>query len=132
MFKKAYILLFGLLCCGYVKAQTDTTIVHSPVKSISDDCYNALIKGDDMYNMAAVAELNHYQMPDKVLKYKKEMDLRPTQISKISSINTELHRKRVEMGNNIITNEKKLDELFKTHKADDGTIIFSANRYGLY
>jgi hypothetical protein len=132
MFKKAYLLLFGLLCYGYVNAQTDSTIIHSTVKSIGDDYYNALIKGDDMYNMAAVAELNHYPMPDKALKYKKEMDLSPTQISKLTAINTELHRKRVEMGGNIITNEKKLDELFKTHKLDDGIIIFYTNRYGLY
>jgi len=28
--------------------------------------------------------------------------------------------------------KKKLDDLFKTHKVDDGVIIFYTNRYGLY
>ena len=36
------------------------------------------------------------------------------------------------MGDNIIHNEKKLDTLFKSKQADDGTIIFYTNRYGLY
>jgi len=36
------------------------------------------------------------------------------------------------MGGVIITNERTLDSLFRTHKLDDGTIIFYSNRYGLY
>jgi hypothetical protein len=128
--KIAALLLF--IGCSYARAQTDTTINHSIVKSITDERYNALIKGVDLDNMAAVAELNHYPMPDRVMKYKKQLDLSPIQLSKITAINTELHRKRVEMGGNIITNEKKLDDLFKTHKVDDGVIIFYTNRYGLY
>ena len=128
--KIAAILLFA--GCSYAHAQTDTTLAHSTVKSISDERYNALIKGADLDNMAAVAELNHYPMPDKALKYKKQLDLSPIQVSKLTAINTELHRKRVEMGGNIITNEKKLDDLFKAHQVDDGVIIFYTNRYGLY
>lgn len=124
------ILLF--VGCSYAHAQTDSTLNHSPVKSISDDRYNALIKGIDLDNMAAVAELNHYPMPDKALKYKKQLDLSPTQLSKLTAISTELHRKRVEMGDNIITNEKKMDDLFKKHQVDEGVIIFYTNRYGLY
>ncbi|WP_179415258.1 hypothetical protein HDF19_09300 [Mucilaginibacter sp. E4BP6] len=128
--KTAALLLF--IGCSYAHAQTDSTLAHSTVKSISDERYNALIKGIDLDNMAAVAELNHYPMPDKVLRYKKQLDLRPTQLSKLTAINTELHRKRVEMGGNIITNEKKLDDLFRMHQVDDGVIIFYTNRYGLY
>lgn len=131
MLKKIIIVLF-VFYCGYAKAQTDSTINHSTVKSISSERYDALINGVDLDNMAAVAELNHYPMPDRVLQYRKQLDLSPMQLSKITAINTELHRKRVEMGGNIITNEKKLDDLFKTHKVDDGVIIFYTNRYGLY
>ncbi|WP_158995350.1 hypothetical protein [Mucilaginibacter sp. L196] len=123
------LLLFG---CSFTYAQTDTTLNRSTVKSITDERYDALIKGADLDNMAAVAELNRYPMPDKVLKHKKQLDLSPTQLSKITAINTELHRKRVEMGGNIITNEKKLDDLFKARQVDDGIIIFYTNRYGLY
>jgi len=103
--KIATILLF--IGCSYAHAQTDTTLTHSTVKSISDERYNALIKGVDLDNMAAVAELNHYPMPDKAIMYKKQLDLSPIQLSKLTAINAELHRKRVEMGGNIITNEKK-------------------------
>ena len=131
MIKKITTLLL-VFVCGYAHAQTDSTINHSSVKSITDERYDALIKGVDLDNMAAVAELNHYPMPDKVLKHKKQLDLSPTQLSKITAINTELHRKRVEMGGNIITNEKKLDALFKARQVDDGIIIFYTNRYGLY
>lgn len=129
---KKIIAIFLFVGCSYAHAQTDSTLNHSPVKSISDDRYNALIKGVDLDNMAAVAELNHYPMPDKALKYKKQLDLSPTQLSKLTAINTELHRKRVEMGGNIITNEKKMDDLFKKHQVDEGVIIFYTNRYGLY
>jgi hypothetical protein len=125
----ALLLVFGY---SYAYAQTDSAVNQSLVKSISNERYNALVKGLDLDNMAAVAELNHYPMPDKVLKYKKQLDLSPTQLSKIIAINTELHRKRVEMGGNIIANEKKLDALFKAHQVDDGVIIFYTNRYGLY
>lgn len=126
----ATILLLFVFSCAY--AQNDTTIDHSTVKSLTNERYNALIKGIDLDNMAAVAELNRYPMPDKVLKYKKQLDLSPTQLAKITAINTELHRKRIEMGGFIITNEKKLDELFKNHQVDDGVIIYYTNRYGLY
>jgi len=128
--KIASILLF--VGCSYAHAQTDTTLAHSTIKSISDNRYTALIKGEDLDGMAAVAELNHYPMPDKALMYKKQLDLSPIQLNKLTAIATELHRKRVEMGGNIITNEKKLDDLFRTHQVDDGIIIFYTNRYGLY
>ena len=104
----------------------------SPVKTLTYKQYDALIKGEDLYDMALPATLNHYPMPDDVIKYKKGLDLSPIQISKITAIGKELHRKRVEMGPIIIKNENMLDSLFRTHNIDDGTLIFYANRYGLY
>ena len=131
MFKKVIPLLF-VFYCGYAHAQTDSITNQSPVKSITTERYNALMKGVDLDHMSAVAELNHYPMPDKVLQYKKQLDLSPIQLSKLTVINTELRRKRIEMGGNIITNEKKLDDLFKANQVDEGVIIFYTNRYGLY
>lgn len=104
----------------------------SPVKTLTYKQYDALMKGEDLYDMALPATLNHYPMPDDVIKYKKGLDLSPVQISKIAAIGKELHRKRVEMGPIIIKNENMLDSLFRTHNIDDGTLIFYANRYGLY
>lgn len=104
----------------------------SPVKTLTNAQYDALMKGEDLYNMALPATLNHYPMPDDVIKYKKQIDLSPDQASKITAIGKELHRKRLEMGPIVIKNERILDSLFRTHIIDDGTLIFYANRYGLY
>jgi hypothetical protein len=106
--------------------------IHSPVKTLSDERYNMLLKGEDFDNMALAGELNHYPLPDKALKYKVQLGLNPGQITKLKDIVSALHRKKVEMGDFVIRNEKMLDSLFHTKRVDDGTIIFYTNRYGLY
>ena len=115
-----------------VKKILADTLVHSPLKTLSDKKYNAYLRGEDMDDMSLAGELNDFPLPDKVLKFKKQLDLSPIQVTKLNQLATELHRKKVEMGNFIITNEKKLDELFRTRKLDEGNIIFYANRSGLY
>ena len=90
------------------------------------------MKGGDFDDMALAAVLNHYPLPDSALKYKVQLGLNPEQLTKLRDVSLALHRKKVEMGDNIIRNEKKLDTLFKIKQADDGTIIFYTNRYGLY
>jgi len=129
------ILLFILIISSgtYVHAQTDSAAApQSPVKTLTYEQYNALMKGEDLYNMALPATLNGYPMPDAVIKYKFKLDLGPQQVSKITALAKELHRKRLEMGPIIIKNERTLDSLFKSHKMDNGTIIFYASRYGAY
>jgi len=117
-----------------VNGQTlsDSTVKKSPLKTLSYEQYNALINGDDIYGMSLAAELNHYPSPDKVLKLKKEVDLSPIQITKISAIAKELHRKKLEMGLIIIKNERTLDSIFRYNRLDNGSLIFYTNRYGLY
>jgi len=140
MFKNVALFITVIFLYKNADAQTvvdtvvkkDTVIKQSPLKTMSYEQYNALLKGDDLYNMAAAAELNHYPLPGKVIKYKKQLNLGPVQISKISAINTGLHRKVLEMGPIIIRNEQVIDSLFKTRAFNDGSIIFYANRYGLY
>ena len=105
---------------------------HSPVPSLSDEKYNALLKGEDFADMSLVGELNHYPIPDKALKYKLQLGLNPTQIAQLKEIAANLQRKKIEMGGNIIRNEHMLDTLFKTRQISDGTLIFYTNRYGLY
>jgi hypothetical protein len=61
-----------------------------------------------------------------------QIGLNPGQIMKLKTIDAGLHRKKLEMGDNIIRNEKMLDSLFHSHQVIDGTIIFYTNRYGLY
>jgi hypothetical protein len=117
-----------------IKAQTpaDSTAKHSQLKTLSDVQYNALINGDDIYGMSLAAELNRYPLPEKVLKFKHEIDLSPIQVTKISAIAKELHRKKLEMGLIIIHNERTLDSIFRYNRLDNGSLIFYANRYGLY
>lgn len=131
MSKKLPLLILAVLLYSRSNAQTDS-IKQSPVKTLTYKQYDALMKGEDLYDMALPATLNHYPMPDDVIKYKHELDLGPQQIIKITAIGKELRRKRLEMGLVIINNEKVMDSLFRTHNIDDGTLVFYANRYGLY
>ena len=86
-----------LLYCQ-ANAQTADSLKHSPLKTLNDKEYNALLTGEDIYGMSRAAELNHYPLPDKVLKYKNQINLGPAQISRIAAIARELHRKKLEMG----------------------------------
>jgi hypothetical protein len=107
-------------------------IKHSPLKTIDDERYNMLLKGEDFDHMSLVGELNHYPLPEQALKYKIQLALSPGQITKLKALATELQRKKIEMGAYIVGNEKMLDSLFHSHRVVDGTIIFYTNRYGLY
>ncbi|MGZ3749978.1 MAG: hypothetical protein ACXVB0_06660 [Mucilaginibacter sp.] len=116
-----------------IKHQSNNIVVrHSPIKTITDKQYNAYLDGDDFFDMALVGEMNHYPSPDKVLKFKVQLGLNPGQINKLKDLAAILHRKKVEMGENIIRNEKMLDSLFHSKQVIDGTLIFYTNRSGLY
>ncbi|MFI5137662.1 MAG: hypothetical protein ACHQIM_07530 [Sphingobacteriales bacterium] len=132
--KRRLFLFIIVLFCGKVNAQSpaDSTVKHSPLKTLSDEYYNALLTGDDIYGMSSAAELNHYPSPEKVIKLKREIILSPVQVTKISAIAKELHRKKLEMGLIIIDNEKTIDSLFRANRLSDGSLIFYINRYGLY
>ncbi|MDO3629140.1 hypothetical protein [Mucilaginibacter sp. BT774] len=113
-------------------AVADSGIKHSTVKTINDLRYNAYLKGDDLDGMALTGDLNHFPSPDSVLKYKKQLDLSPIQVGQLTKLSNELHRKKIEMGTNIIRNEKMLDSLFHSRYIDEGSLIFYTNRAGLY
>lgn len=132
MLKTIFPLIIILFLHQAVKAQADSTLKKSPVKTLSDKRFTQLINGEYLFDdIDQVATLNHYPMPDAVLKYKKELSLSPIQLTKITTLATELHRKRIEMGNFIVTNESTLDKLIKKG-TDNGSIIFYATRSGLY
>jgi hypothetical protein len=135
MFKPFICLIISIIFTVRVNGQTmhdSTTTPQSPVKTLTYKQYDALLKGEDLYDMALPATLNHYPMPGEAIKYKHELDLSPVQVSKISAIAKELHLKRLEMGLIIINNEHVLDSMFRTGRLNNGSIIFYANRYGLY
>jgi hypothetical protein len=133
MLKLIPLLVFIFFCLN-AHAQTPDSIAvkKSTLKTLNDEQYNALLNGNDIYGMALPAELNHYPSPEKVIKFKKELDLSPIQVNKLIAINKEFHRKKLEMGLIIIHNERTLDSIFRYHKLDNGSLIFYTNRYGLY
>jgi hypothetical protein len=110
----------------------NTAPQHSTVKTINDTRYNAYLKGNDLDEMSLAGDLNHFPSPDKVLKYKKQLDLSPIQIGQLTKLADALHRKKLEMGTNIVRNEKMLDSLFHSRQIDEGSLIFYTNRSGLY
>ncbi|MBV8389965.1 MAG: hypothetical protein JO080_09225 [Mucilaginibacter sp.] len=114
------------------QAVADPELKRSTVKTISDLRYNAYLKGDDLDDMALAGDLNHFPSPDNVLKYKKQLDLSPIQVGQLTKLSNDLHRKKIEMGSNIIRNEKMIDSLFHLHQIDEGSLIFYTNRSGLY
>jgi len=125
---------FVLLSSAAVVAQSrpDSTAGKSPVRTLNRQQYDAYLKGTAADEMAIVAEMNHYPMPDNVLELSNQLDLSTVQIKKITEVNTQMHRRRIQIGGSIISNEKMLDSLFKTRKMTDGNLIFYTNRHGLY
>jgi len=129
---KIYLAVSLLLCYAGAFAQSAEDSIPSPLKTMSYKQYKAYTDGVDINNLALVAELNHYPEPQKVLNLKKELGLTSLQITEVTNINTEIHRKMKEMGEMIIKNEKAIDDIFKSRKLTDGDVIFFVNRYGLY
>lgn len=129
------ILLCLLIVCVNVivaKAQADSSTTPSSIKTLTLKQYAEYQKGPGLQEMALPATLNRYPMPDDVLRLKKELKLTDAQVKKITGINQYLQLKKTEIGQSVIRNEKKLDELFQTQKVDEGSITFYGNRYGLY
>ncbi|MEP6613383.1 MAG: hypothetical protein ABJA76_15895 [Mucilaginibacter sp.] len=131
---KLLLILMSLVITISVKAQSTgtATIKKSRLKTITDEEYTALLNGTDLYHMSLAAELNHYPSPEKALKYKKEINLTAAQEAKLKPIVKELRRKILEMGLIVIRNERTLDSIFKYNRVDNGSLIYYANRYGLY
>jgi len=125
------VLLFSV-SFAFAQTSNDSVLKHSTVRTLTDEQYNAWLNGTDLKNLAFVAELNHYPLPDKAIRYKKELDLSPAQVTQLNSILKTLRMKKQEVGQSVLQNEQTLDKLFRTRKLDEGSIIFYGNRYGLY
>ncbi|MBS7564051.1 hypothetical protein KHS38_06500 [Mucilaginibacter sp. Bleaf8] len=126
------ILLTSCIYTAFGQTVTDSTMARSPIKTLTLKQYSDFMKGPDLLDMALPATMNHYPMPDDVLRYKKELGLSASQVQKVKSISDYLQLKKKEIGQSVVRNEKKLDELFSTKKLNEGDITFYGNRYGLY
>ncbi len=131
---KALLCLF--LCLGFCQAlfaQTDSSVTPSVIKTLTLKQYADYKKGSTLAEMALPATMNGYPLPDDVLKYKKELKLLPVQITRITDISKYLQLKKIEIGQSVLRNEKKLDDMFSTkQQLNEGSITFYGNRYGLY
>jgi len=127
-----FLSMLGYSATVWGQSPTDNSSIKSPVRTLSRQQYDTYLKGEAAGEMAAVGEMNHYPMPDKVLQLSNQLDLSAVQIKKITEINDVMHRRRVQIGGSIISNEKMLDSLFKYRKVSDGNLIFYTNRHGLY
>lgn len=118
-----------------VNALPDTSKIGSndlsPIKSLSISDYKAYQNGDEM-GMTQVAELNNYPAAEAVLSYEKDLKLSSTQKSQLKAAVDALDFKAREMGRFILQHEKKLNELFATGKANEGSLIYYCNQIGLY
>jgi hypothetical protein len=116
----------------YAQTHTDTAGKRSPARTLTYQQYQAYLKGEAGEDLARVAEMNHYPLPDKVLRWRIELDLSPIQIKKLTEASTYLHRRRLQIGGSVISTERMLDSMFRYNKVQDGDLIFFTNRYGLY
>ena len=132
MYKALLSSLFILFTVTFAKAQNDSTTTPSTIKTLTLKQYADYKKGPSLVNMALPATMNRYPMPDDVLALKKELRLTAEQLKKITEISKYLQLKKTEIGQSVLRNEKKLDDMFGTKKVDEGSITFYANRYGLY
>jgi len=132
LFLAVPIILFALFARAQTAPAGADSAAKSPVRTLTNQQYNAYLKGVDLNKQSYVAELNHYPLPDEAMKYKKELDLSPSEIKQLAAVVTFLNMKKKEVGESIIHNERMLDSLFRTRKVDEGSIIFYGNRYGLY
>lgn len=114
-------------------ALTDTTIAVplSPIASLSPEEYIAYEKGEAM-DMTDVAEVNNYPAPAQALALEEGLKLSTTQKQQLEAAVEALDFKAKEMGRFILQHEKKLNELFSTAKANEGSLIYYCNQIGLY
>ena len=82
--------------------------------------------------MVKVAEVNNYPGPNRVIKISNHLKLSPAQLNKLITIKSSLEFKMKEMDGFINQQEKKLNDLFASGKAEEGSIIYYTNKLGLY
>ena len=111
----------------------DTSAVadRSSIASLSTKEYEAYQKGEAM-GLTTVAEVNNYPAPAQALAFEQGLKLSTTQKQQLKAAVEALDFKAKEMGRFILQHEKKLNDLFFTGKANEGSLIYYCNQLGLY
>jgi Spy/CpxP family protein refolding chaperone len=113
-----------------IRNVSDSTASRSPIPSLTYEEYMNYKMGKDP-GMAKAADMNNYPGPMHVLNWEKELKLSVNQKSQIQSIYDIMKKKTAEMGDLIFKEEKKLNDLFASGKANEGSIIYYSNKIGL-
>ncbi|MDH3434247.1 MAG: hypothetical protein OEM60_10330 [Gammaproteobacteria bacterium] len=83
------------------------------IKSLSQQEIESLRRGSGM-GFAKLAELNHYPGPKHVLELAEHLMLSPSQVAATQSLFDEMQRNAVDLGDQILAAESRLDRAFET------------------
>lgn len=108
------LLLLLLLSCGSFAADPSPYAGEErrAVKSLSEQEIASLRRGDGM-GFAKLAELNHYPGPKHVLEISTELGLNRSQVSDTQILYDQMKARAVELGEELIAAESRLDEEFE-------------------
>jgi len=90
-------------------------------KTLSAEDVTKYTNGEGM-GLARAAELNHYPGPKHLLEMSGELKLNDSKQSLIQQTFDEMHQRAVDLGVEILANEKELDALFSGAKATDESV----------
>ncbi len=107
------VLFLLLVACGSFAADPSPYAGEESriIKSLSEQEITSLRKGDGM-GFAKLAELNHYPGPKHVLDVSNELGLSSAQITKTALLYEEMRLNAVEIGEELIAAESRLDQDF--------------------
>jgi Spy/CpxP family protein refolding chaperone len=111
--KIVFVILFILFSCA---ALADASKPYAgeqerKIKALSNDDIEGLISGKGM-GLAKAAELNGYPGPRHTLDLKDKLSLSKDQLQQSEKLYQSMHKNTVQLGEQIVQEEKKLDDLF--------------------
>ncbi len=99
------------------------------ISSLSPDELRELRTGEGM-GLARAAELNHFPGPKHALELQAELALSSDQVGGLTEIRRVTLEQAIEMGEEIITAERELTELFRGGTPDDSGVTTLTARLG--
>lgn len=91
------------------------------IKSLSPSDIDGYLKGKGM-GFAKAAELNHYPGPRHVLDLADELKLDDEQLKQTQALFKTMQTRAIELGKQLISQEKELDQLFARNKIDKDSL----------
>jgi Spy/CpxP family protein refolding chaperone len=128
-----HILIVGLATCVLVLPALGADAPATPyagqqartIKALSDEDIAALRKGEGM-GMAKAAELNGYPGPAHVLALARQLSLTDDQVRQVQLVFDRMSAAARPLGDEVITHERALDQLFADGHADRDRVTAEA------